>query len=297
MNRTRIVSTRRAFCLAAASAPITSRVFGQTSANGPQIWRVEQQGRAYVLGFAEAKDRSWLTPSILDVFDECTDLWLETPPPGTFAPGVDPDELVREIGFEQGRTFFDALDPPVRARALAYVNELGIELKTIEPMRPWLGYITINGAFWSQAERPYTVEHPEEVLRAMAIESGKAVRHEFPTSADVLRFFASLNDKAQSQYVEMLLDYLDDEKRGVNEEYFAWASGESSDRAIERMRITTPDLYRVIQAERNAWWAAKIEELIAEVGTYFVCVGLNHVLGPDGIPRQLEWRGLLVHRE
>ena len=291
------MTTRRTFSVAAVALPIWECAIGQSFASGPQIWRVEQRGRVYVFGFGEAKDRAWLTPSIADAFDECQTLWLETPPPGTFPAGVDPDELVREIGFEEDRSFFEALEPPVRVRARAYVDELDIAIETIEPMRPWLGYFTINRAFWSQTQRPDAREYPEEVLRAMAVESGKTIHYEFPTSADTLRFFASMNDKAQSEYVEMLLDFLDDEKRGVNEEYFGWVCGNPSDRAIERMRADTPELYRVIQVERNEWWAAMIEDLIAAEGAHFVCVGMNHVLGPEGIPRQLERRGLSASRE
>jgi hypothetical protein len=290
------MTTRRIFCAAAAALVILNPALGRAMAAGPAFWRVVRRGTAYVLGFGEAKDRSWLTPAIRQAFDECRELWLETPPAGTFAPGVDPRELIREIGFAKGHTFFDALDPPVRERALAYVRELGIETATIEPMRPWFGYFTLNAAFWAKVKRPYEIEYPEEVLRGLAAESGKVVRYEFTTSADVLRFFADMDDNAQSQYVEMLLDFFDDEKRGVNEEYFGWARGDMSERSIERMRTKTPDLYRVIQVARNEWWVDKIDELIASDGAYLVCVGMNHVLGPDGIPSLLERRGLAPRR-
>lgn len=68
------MTTRRAFCLAAASLPICPRALGQARANGPQIWRVERRGLAYVFGFGEAKNRSWLTPWIAEAFEECNEL-------------------------------------------------------------------------------------------------------------------------------------------------------------------------------------------------------------------------------
>jgi len=58
------------------------------------------------------------------------------------------------------------------------------------------------------------------------------------------------------------------------------------------MRTKTPALYQVMQPRRNLWWARKIDELLATRGTYFIAVGQLHVLGPDGIPRQLEKRGI-----
>jgi uncharacterized protein YbaP (TraB family) len=54
------------------------------------------------------------------------------------------------------------------------------------------------------------------------------------------------------------------------------------------MRTKMPELYQVMQPQRNQWWARKINELLVTPGTYFVGIGQLHVLGPDGIPRQLE---------
>ena len=53
------------------------------------------------------------------------------------------------------------------------------------------------------------------------------------------------------------------------------------------MRSAFPALYELIQRKRNAWWAHQIDELLAAGGTHLIVIGMNHVLGPDGIPRQL----------
>jgi uncharacterized protein YbaP (TraB family) len=49
-----------------------------------------------------------------------------------------------------------------------------------------------------------------------------------------------------------------------------------------------------MQPQRNLWWARKIDELLKTPGTYFVAVGQLHVMGPDGIPRQLERLGITI---
>jgi uncharacterized protein YbaP (TraB family) len=86
-------------------------------------------------------------------------------------------------------------------------------------------------------------------------------------------------------YIAMLLDFLDDQKRGANEAFLGWVRGEPSTRAIDHMRSALPALYEVIQRRRNAWWAHRIDELLAG-GTHLIVIGMNHMLGPDGIPRQ-----------
>jgi hypothetical protein len=53
------------------------------------------------------------------------------------------------------------------------------------------------------------------------------------------------------------------------------------------MRTRTPDLYRIMQVQRNAWWVQTIEGLL-NGGTHFIGIGQMHMLGPDGILRQLQ---------
>jgi uncharacterized protein YbaP (TraB family) len=136
----------------------------------------------------------------------------------------------------------------------------------------------------------------DAVLESKARTARKTVGYEYPTREAFVNFMAAMSDKAQSQYMQWLLDFLDDYRRGLNDEAesFGWIVGTHPPmRSLDRMR-KMPDLYRVMQLERNAWWARKVDELLATGGTYFIAVGQLHVLGPDGIPRQLERLGVPV---
>lgn len=276
-------------CLALAGcshlepAPINS-----AKSPGPKFWRAGRgkDSSVFLLGAAEAKDHSWFTPQIEHAFAASAELWLETP--------LDPwpPDLLQELGHNPERTFFDSLEPSVRERTKTYVNELGIDPKSIEYMRPWYAYYRINSAFWKQRTRPPGMESPEAVLRGMAIQTGKTIQHEFQTGAALLRYFAAMPEVEQSQYIEMLLDFFDDEKLGLNEAYFGWVRGAPSTRALDRMRTKTPELYKFLQADRNVWWARRIDQMLATSGTRFVLLGMNHVLGPHGVPKELERSGV-----
>ena len=65
-------------------------------------------------------------------------------------------------------------------------------------------------------------------------------------------------------------------------------------RSLDRMRTKTPELYQIMQPQRNSWWARKAYELLATGGTHFLAIGQLHVLGSDGVPRQLERLGVQV---
>jgi uncharacterized protein YbaP (TraB family) len=100
---------------------------------------------------------------------------------------------------------------------------------------------------------------------------------------------AAMPDLAQSEYISWLMDFIDDQSSGANSDPFEWYVGYPNDtRSLDRMRAKYPELYKIMQIERNGWWARKINELLATGGTYFIGIGELHVLGPDGIPRQLQ---------
>lgn len=269
----------------------------------PQLWLATSgDARVYVLGFGEAKDTSWLTPTIRRAFDQSSELWLEIAGPSeptnqSPAERRAATERMKRLGYEPGRTLFDALQPPVRERTLAYIEELGINLDSITPMRPAWAYYSIVRAFWSKRPATHNQVDVDAVLGSMARAAGKRVGYEFPSSDPFTTLLALMPDAAQSQYIEWLLDFLDDYKKGRNDptESFSWIDGEPGDgptRSLDRMRTRMPDLYQVMQRQRNGWWARKVFELLGTKGTRLVAIGQLHVLGPDGLPRQLERLGV-----
>ncbi|MEO8452563.1 MAG: TraB/GumN family protein, partial [Gemmatimonadota bacterium] len=169
---------------------------------------------------------------------------------------------------------------------------------SIQPLRPWRAYYSIVRSFWSKRPVTHNQVDVDAVLGSMARVAGKRVGYEFPSGA-FTTFMALMSDKAQSQYIEWLLDFLDDYKKGRNEptESFSWIDGDPGDgptRSLDRMRTKMPDLYQVMQPQRNGWWARKVFELLGTKGTHFVAIGQLHVLGPDGLPRLLERLGVAL---
>jgi hypothetical protein len=135
----------------------------------------------------------------------------------------------------------------------------------------------------------------KDLAKAMQA-SGKMLGHEFPTREAFVNLMAGMSDRAQSQYLEWLFDFFDDYKKGLydEDEMFGWVQGRRLPfRSLDLMRAKA-DLYQVMQPQRNLWWARKIDELLKTPGTYFVAVGQLHVMGPDGIPRQLERLGITI---
>src|SRR4051812_43378984 len=138
MHRREFASSLALIAVAATSRAASIR------APGPPFWLARRgRARVFLLGFGGAKDDSWLTPPIRRAMLESSQLWLEV------GPGRISDQLLDELGLESGRTFFDALQPAVRPRAQAYVEQLDIDRAAIEKQRPWRAFYSLNSAFWS----------------------------------------------------------------------------------------------------------------------------------------------------
>jgi uncharacterized protein YbaP (TraB family) len=256
---------------------------------GPKLWLIEGgKSRAYLFGFAQARDRSWLTPAIEAAFSESSELWLETPPP---QPGAPRSPLIDELGFDRARDLFEVLGPEVGRRALALANEYGLRPERLAPLRPWLAHYSLNSAFWAEAGQRIE-DMPDQVLIQMARDANKTIYSEYASQDDLLRFFAALDDDEQREHVEDLLDYLDDEKAGMNASAYDWADGRADARWIDRMRSKRPALYEVMHRRRNQDWASRIAGFLATGGTRFVAAGMNHCLGPDSIQVGLTKLGL-----
>lgn len=264
-------------------------VVGRAASDGPPFWRVRQGSAEVTLfGFGDARDMSWYSPALRESFVRSDELWLETAPPAAQAP---PDfARVARFSNLEGRTLFDVLDPPLVPRVRQKLAEYGIAESSVAGLRPWRVYYALNGAYW-QKHPPADEQKPvDAALFALAREAGKPTSYEFAGYADLAEFMGSMPDKAQSQYVEWLLDYLVERERGESDAY-GWIEGRRPAGALERM-AALPEVYAEMQDKRNRWWAATIRDRLAAGRSAFVGVGQLHVMGPAGIPAQLAALGL-----
>lgn len=256
----------------------------------PPFWLArESKSRVYLFGFGQAHDRSWLTPSIQRAFESSSQLWLEI---DQSRPAEEMNVVIQKYGTDPTRTFLDSLEPPVRERAVAYMKELEIKPESIETLRPWFAYYSFARAFDARKTKPAGSESPEAVLTGLAKQSSKKIGYE-KSMAGLVQSLATMSDKAQSQYLQWLFDSFDEQKAGSPEDYTKWIAGDTSAglRSLKRMEAL-PALYRIMHTERNTWWSLKIQQLLETRQTHFVAVGQLHVLGPNGIPRELRRRGI-----
>jgi len=264
----------------------------------PILWRIEKDGaKVHILGFADANDRSWLTPGIARAFEDSREIWFEVPQRDPTAPAP-PEQKpaaapAQPPGYSE-RSLFETLSPQLSARVLAAAKKYDVSRESLEHVRIWRAYFVLNNGYLSK--NPIGASDlqnfPDIVLSDMAYRAGKTVHSEFATGAEAMAHFVDMPDAEAVERLEFLLAFYDDEQEGRLSDRFDWIAGHSDTRAIDRMRTRWPALYQDEQVSRNVGWARRIQGFLGKGGTYFVVIGLQHTLGPDSLIVQLRRIGL-----
>jgi uncharacterized protein YbaP (TraB family) len=300
---------RRAFIAASAFSALAPALARAAEPPNPLLYRVQRgSGATYILGAAEATDNGWFVPKIAAALDAADVLWLETPPGSTTAaaegqPPPPPDPALQKIfaerAFDREHDLFEVLPPAISQRTLDWARKLSLPREQLAPRRPWFARIALQQAYASQRQAKAAAGEklvtPERIVIERARQRQIPIQSEYATIADLLRFFAALPDPAQGQYVQELLDYFDRDAAGENDAgKYGWITGHPDPRSLNEQRERTPDLYRAMHIERNAWWTGRIEGFLEAGRTAFILIGMNHTLGPDSIQANLARRGLTV---
>ena len=306
-----LTSRRETLRLALTALPLLStslRSFAAAKpvdAHPPLYWVEHLGAKVWIFGEADTRDQSWLTSYVESAFRASSDVWFEAPHPDprdkkTAAEKQAADEEEERLTHDYGHSVFDAMGPELSARALSAADRYGVTREQLEHTRLWYSYFVINRGYWAfRTKRGWggAAEAPDRILGKRARAERKPIYAELPTEAAVTHFFSDMTDLQQRQRVSFLLDYFDDEAAGLHQDQYDWLiPGKSpSTRNIDRMRLSYPELYEVEQVKRNIWWAEKVVEMLHGGGTYFICHGLNHLLGPDSMLVRLRERGFEIH--
>ena len=132
---------------------------------------------------------------------------------GTVIRQVGDISITRTDFRDVAKDILDSLTPPLRERAVAYMKELDIPPERVRTMRPWFAYYAFAMAFDARRQRPAGTQSPEAVLAGLAKESSKKIGYE-KSMATWVESLATMPEEAQSQYIQWLFDYFDEQNAG-----------------------------------------------------------------------------------
>ncbi len=279
---------------ASGSAPAASAI--QTEAT-PALWKVKgAHGTVYLFGSVHVmkKEVHWETPKVKDALTSSDELYLEI-------SGLDEDSVkaaqpeIMELGVDQAHPLSTKISKDDVALLDAAVKTMGLPGEAaLEPMQPWLVYLTISVV--PMVKAGYDPNSGiDRLLEAEAKGASKPVKG-FETMSEQMHYFS---DMAMPLQVEMLHQALVDLPKSAAETDTMvgdWTKGDVEGIGKlenEEMKAKYPALYQKLLVDRNQRFADTLAGLLKDpaTGTVFVAIGAAHLAGPDSVQKLLESKG------
>ena len=280
----------------AQTAPAPAAAAPATKDADPALWVVKDADTTiYLFGTVHVlkPGLSWFDEAVKTAFDKSDQLVLEMVEPDTATM----QQLIVKMAVNPtGSTLTEKLPADKRDAYAKAMADVGIPAQAFDRLDPWVAGITLAVA--GLPKLGYDVNSgAEKVLTAAAKAENKPVIG-LETAEQQLGYFDTLPEPAQVQYLVSTID--DYPKMGSELEKMIadWSAGNPDALAKtmnEDMR-KTPELAKVLLADRNARWADWIEKRLAQPGTIFVAVGAGHLAGGDSVQAQLAKHHLTATR-
>jgi uncharacterized protein YbaP (TraB family) len=180
--------------------------------------------------------------------------------------------------------------------ATVWANELGIDIKTLTPLKPWLAGLTL------------TVLH----LQKMGYDPSAGVDRQLARRAQLANKPVSglettesqfdLFDRLPAELQEMMLRYsigeIEQLNKMVDSLVRAWRDGDVA--TAEKLFLASlaqyPEIQEKLLDERNRNWLPQIEKLFQLGDDTLVVVGAAHLVGKNGVIELLKSRGYKVEQ-
>lgn len=262
----------------------------------PALWVVKDDDTTiYLFGTVHVlkPGLSWFDEAVKTAFDKSDELVLEM---------VEPDPqtmqgLVMRMALDtNGPALSEKLPADKRDAFAKAATDVGIPSAAMDRFDPWFAAVTLTVA--GLPKLGYDPESgAERVLSAAAKSAGKKVIG-LETPEQQLGYFDALPEPLQVKFLVSTIDDFPKMGSELEKMVTSWSTGNPTALAEamnEGMR-DTPEVAKVLLADRNIRWADWIAQRLDKPGTVFVAVGAGHLAGADSVQVQLDKRKLTATR-
>jgi uncharacterized protein YbaP (TraB family) len=262
----------------------------------PAIWRVKDADTTiYLFGTVHALDgkKDWFNDEVKAAYDRSKEVVFEILLP---EPAKAQATVMEKAVDKSGKTLTSRLTPKQAKVLAAELQSMGAPANALDQFEPWFAATQL--AMIRYAKKGYTPDKGAEmILKAAAKKDGKPTG-EVETFDWQMNLFDTMPADLQ---LKMLTSYLDDIEKGdqmIDDMMGSWASGDIDKLAslMNEAMIETPELGKILLADRNARWAEWIKARMAKPGTVFMAVGAGHLGGKDSVQDYLAKKGLKAER-
>jgi len=192
-----------------------------------------------------------------------------------------------------GQTLTGLLDDAGKRDYARALSMAGMDAAALDQKQPWLAEVVLT--VQAMYRRNYSPDNtPEGYAHYFAAHRGKDIRY-LDTTHQQMEFLAGANpDGDIAKFSAVLADFPNQAER---EQRFvdAWLTGDVATTAT----LVSAGLHDYPQVwgrlvDRNKDWADQIDDMLREKRTFFIAVGIAHLVGAEGVPALLRAKGIAV---
>lgn len=260
----------------------------------PALWQIAD-GNGRVEGWLFGTIHSlpegtrWRSPRLDAVVAEADLLVVEV---ANLDDGAALSQLFEQMAFDRpAGPIFERIDPALRDQFEALLVEARVRRSYFDPMESWAAALAL-----AQVAQPGRAENGADRVLLATFDEPRIV--ELEGARAQLAVFDGLPEAEQRDLLDAVLEESRDYEKAGDTLAKAWLEGDVDrlERLTRRGILADPELAQALLAQRNAAWAAKIENLLSAPDRPLIAVGAGHLLGKDGLPALLEARGYTVSR-
>jgi uncharacterized protein YbaP (TraB family) len=291
----RAVGIASAFALGSCAAPRAG--LDEAPHGHPAMWKLaDADTTIYLFGTFHLlpEGRSWRTPLFDRALESSQELVLEI-------GNIDDQQSVAQAMVKLGMAadlppILDRVPAEKKDALKAMIAESGIPAGAFDRMKTWAAALLLTGVTFKQLGLD-PGKGVERTIQGPARQAGKKIEG-LETAEEQFGFFAGLSEEAQRRFLVAVLESPEEARRQFTEMLNAWMNGDVKGIAatFDDETQLSPELRRILMADRNARWAEWLKARMAKPGTVFVAVGAGHLAGPDSVEAMLERQGLKAVR-
>ena len=267
----------------------------------PALWRVDSPtARVYLFGTMHIlpKQAAWFAPKIAAAFNASGTLWEEADvgqADANAASGI----LGRAL--DDNYDLWSHLPAGYADKFRGQLTDCHLPPEIVTHTRPWMAAMMASICQMMKEEGgnlgPMRAA-PEAMLADKAHESGKPMQF-FETAQQQIDYLANAPETAQLSQLRQAIDEAAGGKDDFAHTEAAWLEGDVAAIAasVAHTRDSDPAFYATVFPERNARFAARIEQMLRERGTVFVAIGAGHLAGGDSVIAMLAKKGIVAARQ
>lgn len=262
----------------------------------PALWVIKDADTTiYLFGTVHVlkPGLGWFDEGVKAAFDKSDELVLEMIEPDTATM----QGLIMKTALNpEGPTLTEKLPADKREAYAKAMTDVGVPAAALDRFDPWFAAVTLSIA--GLPKLGYDPESGAERTLSVAAKAANKQVIGLETAEQQLGYFDALPEPLQ---VKFLVSTVDDYPRMATEldkMIASWSAGdpEALGKTMNEELADTPELSKVLLADRNTRWAEWIEQRLQKPGTVFVAVGAGHLAGAESVQAQLAKHKLTATR-